>query len=131
MKLEICLLYTSPFGAWSVDSAFKYRPTPALLNPVFPIIPASVTIKMVGLPFFCVIFIIIMDSLWLVFQSQLWARNASPPVPASLLIPMEVQPPSALSSSFPTNTSSLLQFKARISSKSSPDPSATPRISSR
>ena len=50
--------------------------------------------------------------------------------PASLLIPIDVQPPSALSISFPTNTSSLLQFRARISSKENPDPAATPLISS-
>ena len=46
-------------------------------------------------------------------------------------IAVQVHPPSALSISLPTNTSSLRQLRARISSKENPEPAATPFISSR
>ena len=41
-----------PVEASLVDRAFRYRQIPALLNPVLPMMPASVTMKMVGFPFF-------------------------------------------------------------------------------
>lgn len=71
--------------------------------------------------------------LWgLVFQSQLWARKASPPAPASLLIPMDVHPPSAAAIHLIAHE---YQFTPAVKGKDilkeNPEPAATPFISSR